>query len=80
MTKDPISFTSATMSIYIEKAQRYATVDNRFKGDMSTIYDVFSAYAYIGDGHTLAEEANYVGDYIDSLSGIAAQIFGQGIM
>lgn len=70
----------ATMSIYIEKAQRYATVDSRFKGDMSTIYDVFSAYAYIGDGHTLVEEANYVGDYIDSLSGIAAQIFGQGIM
>lgn len=70
----------ATMSIYIEKAQRYATVDSRFKGDMSTIYDVFSAYAYIGDGHSLAEEAKYVGDYIDSLSGIAAQIFGTGIM
>ena len=66
--------------IYQARAAEFATVNNKFKGDMSTMYDIFSAYAYIGDGHTLQEEADYAADYVDSLIQCATQIFGEGAL
>lgn len=66
--------------IYQARAAEFATVNNKFKGDMSTMYDIFSAYAYIGDGHTLKEEADYAAAYVDSLIQCATQIFGEGAL
>lgn len=70
----------ASNGIYIERAQQYAGLDSRFTGDMSSIYDIFSAYCWKGDEYSMAENAKYVGDYVDSLSTIAQQIFGVGLM
>jgi surface antigen len=67
-------------SLYQARAAEFATVNDKFKGDMSNMYDVFSAYAYIGDGHTLAEEAEYVVNYVDLLGKCAVQIFGEDVL
>lgn len=63
-------------STYQARAQQFAAVNNKFVGDMSNIYDVFSAYAYIGKGHTLKEEADYAASYVDALKKCAVQIYG----
>lgn len=65
---------------YQARAAEFATVNNKFRGDMSTIYDVFSAYAYIGDGHTLQEEADYAAAYVEKIMQCATQIFGEGAL
>ena len=65
---------------YQARAAEFATVNSKFKGDMSTIYDVFSAYAYIGDGHTLQEEADYAAAYVEKVMQCATQIFGEGAL
>ena len=62
---------------YQARARQFASVNNKFVGDMSNIYDVFSAYAYIGKGHTLKEEADYAASYVDSLKKCATQIYGE---
>ena len=67
-------------STYQARAQQFAPVNNKFVGDMSNIYDVFSAYAYIGDGHTLKEQADYAANYVDSLIKCATQIYGEGAL
>lgn len=67
-------------STYQARAQQFASVNGKFIGDMSTIYDIFSAYAYIGAGHTLKEEADYAANYVDSLMKCATQIFGEGAL
>ena len=64
-------------STYQARAQQFAAVNNKFVGDMSNIYDMFSAYAYIGKGHTLKEEADYAANYVDSLIKCAVQIYGE---
>ena len=66
--------------VYRDSAARYATVNNKFKGDMSTIYDVFSAWAYIGDGYSLQAEADYAAEYVESIGQCASQIFGDGAL
>lgn len=65
---------------YEETAKRFATVNDNFRGDMTTMYDVFSAYAYIGSGHTLEEEAKYAEEYVNSIIKCAKQIFGEGAL
>lgn len=67
-------------STYQARAAEFATVNNKFRGDMTTIYDVFSAYAYIGDGHTLQEEADYAAAYVEKIIQCATQIFGEGAL
>lgn len=67
-------------STYQSTAAKFATVNSKFKGDMSTIYDIFSAYAYIGKGHTVQEEADYAANYVESIMKCASQIFGEGAL
>ncbi|MBR3163161.1 MAG: C40 family peptidase [Clostridia bacterium] len=66
--------------VYRADSARFSTVNNKFKGDMSTIYDVFSSWAYIGDGHSLQEEADYAAQYVESICQCADQIFGEGVL
>ena len=67
-------------STYQETARKFSTVNSKFKGDMTTIYDVFSAYAYIGKGHTLQEEADYAASYVEKVIKCATQIYGEGVL
>ena len=64
-------------ALYQKRAQEYSTVNRKFVGDMSNIYDVFSAYAYKGDGYSLKAKADAAASYVDSLMQIATQIFGE---
>lgn len=65
---------------YQERAAEYAPYNSKFKGDMSTIYDVFSAYcaADENDDHKQLN-ANFVAEYIDDIISNANSIFGGGL-
>lgn len=67
-------------SVYQARAAEFATVNSKFVGDMSNMYDIFSAYAWIGEGHTLSEEANYAAEYVESIISCANNIFGYGAL
>lgn len=65
---------------YGEVAKRFSAYDSHYKGDMSTIYDVFSAYAAPDGDQSDAACAAYMVEYVNTLVTIADQIFGQGVL
>ena len=65
-------------SLYQSKAQLYATVNSKFKGDMSVIYDIFSTWAVTDDPDLIAR-ANGAANYVDNIIDIGKMIFGDDI-
>ena len=66
-------------STYQSIAKSYATVNDKFDGNMMTIYDVFSAYKE-GSKDTLEEKADYAASYVEAIMNSATQIFGKGAL
>lgn len=62
---------------YAQKAAEFATVNNKFKGDFSSIYDVFSAYCSPpgAESMPISEVADYVADYVDVMIDCIKNIF-----
>lgn len=65
-------------SHYQKHAQEYATVNSKFRGDMTTIYDVFSCYS-VTDDDDLQVRADGAAAYVDSVIECAKLIFGDDI-
>ena len=62
---------------YAQKAAEFATVNNKFKGDFSSIYDAFSAYCSPkgAESMPISEVADYVANYVDVMIDCIKNIF-----